>query len=218
MKQQNDKFYGRIKTRPLTVIQKELFISLYPKISIESISEIPSNFPVINFEVGFGGGEHICALALQRPNELFIGCEPFINGVASLLVLIHKYNINNIAIFKDDAKKLIRELNEDMVNNVFLLFPDPWPKRKHHKRRFFNHENIVNIHRIMKKSGEWRIATDHGDYAKSILKTISTPSISELFKIEINNKNNRANTEEWPITRYEQKSKNEILFLKLIKK
>lgn len=204
-----EKFYGRLKSRALTEAQKNLFESLLPNLRISSFDEINiTEYKKIFLEIGFGGGEHIAELACQNPSFLFIGCEPFINGVASLLCKINDNNIKNIRIFNDDARKFLSTIKNHVIDGVFLMFPDPWPKRRHIKRRFINKINIERIHRVLKPKGFWRIGTDHVDYAKHTLHTFK--NFENLFeKTEEYNKDTRPSALDWPHTRYEQKSRSE---------
>lgn len=204
-----EKFYGRLKSRALTETQKILFDELLPQLKIQDTEKINvEGYNRIFFEIGFGSGEHIANLAMQNPHNLFIGCEPFVNGVASLLCKINENNIKNIRIFNDDARKIIRSIEDFSIDGVFLMFPDPWPKRRHIERRFINKTNIEKIHRVLKTGGFWKIATDHIDYAKYTLKTFE--NFGNLFsKKEKYSKQTRPSELDWPHTRYEQKSVSE---------
>ena len=209
----DDKFYGRMKARELTDRQKELYDTLFNEVSITSINDIDaSQYTGIFLEIGFGGGEHIAKMALMNPDKLFIGCEPFINGVASLLTKIEDYNIKNIRIFKDDAKKLIREIPSNFLDGAFLLFPDPWPKRRHFPRRFVQIQTINEIYRVLKGGANWKVATDHPEYGKWILKMFDSGPFCNMFSRTIFNKATRPSEESWPKTRYEQKAVDDIVF------
>ncbi len=204
-----EKFYGRLKSRALTETQKTLFETLLPQIRINTADEIASyKHDKIFLEIGFGGGEHIAQLAVQNPSNLFIGAEPFINGIASLLCKISDNNIKNIRIFDDDIRKILPSMMDKVIDGVFLMFPDPWSKRRHIKRRFVNEFNIGKIYKILKQGGFWKIATDHIDYAKHTLKIFENHK--GLFsKKEEYNKETRPTALKWPHTRYEQKSKSD---------
>ena len=110
-------------------------------------------------EIGFGGGEHLIARAQAHPDIGFIGCEPFINGVAKLLGRIEALNLANIRVHDDDARAVIDRLTPASVGCVFLLYPDPWPKKRHHKRRFVNAENLSALARILRPGGTFLFAT-----------------------------------------------------------
>ncbi|MFM9890632.1 MAG: tRNA (guanosine(46)-N7)-methyltransferase TrmB [Rickettsiales bacterium] len=126
----------------------------------------------ISLEIGFGGGEHLLAQAAHRPDTLFIGCEPFINGVAKCLAGIEQQKLGNIRLHPRDARELILALPDACVNEIFILFPDPWPKLRHQKRRLVNAETLAMLHRIHKPGGRLLIATDHVDYSEWILERL----------------------------------------------
>lgn len=115
-------------------------------------------------EVGFGGGEHLFEQAKKHPDIGFIGCEPFLTGVASLLKKIHAENIQNIRIWSDDARPLMNALPPSSIDKAFVLFADPWPKRRHQRRRFINEENLDTLSRVLKSNAELVFASDHTDY------------------------------------------------------
>ncbi len=111
-------------------------------------------------EIGFGGGEHLAELAAQHPDVGFIGCEPFVNGVASLLDHIDRRALRNIRIFPDDARRLLDALPDGALARCFILYPDPWPKKRHIERRFVNQENLSRLARCLGAGGELQLATD----------------------------------------------------------
>ncbi|HXV73785.1 MAG TPA: tRNA (guanine(46)-N(7))-methyltransferase TrmB, partial [Sphingomonadales bacterium] len=112
-------------------------------------------------EIGFGKGEHLAAQAKSHPNIGFIGCEPYINGIAALLTRVCGENLANVRLYPDDARHVLAALATQSVGRVFLLHPDPWPKRRHAKRRFVNPENLDALARVMKTGAELRISSDH---------------------------------------------------------
>lgn len=115
-------------------------------------------------EIGFGGGEHLVAQAQAHPTIGFIGCEPFLNGVAKVLSEINDNGLHNIRLCDDDARPLLDRLPEASVDRAFVLFSDPWPKKRHHKRRFFVKENLDRLARVLKDGAELRIASDHMEF------------------------------------------------------
>lgn len=117
------------------------------------------------FEIGFGNGEYLLHQALNNPDIGMLGCEPYVNGVASLCVEIKKHNIKNIRIWPDDARLLMPRLIDQSVDKLFLINSDPWPKTRHHKRRFVQQETLDEIHRLLKPGAEFRMATDHAGLA-----------------------------------------------------
>ena len=210
MEKIDEKFYGRLKTRELTERQQNLLANLLPLVSVKSVSDIDlTGYSGGFLEIGFGGGEHLSQIALANPDKLFIGAEPFVNGVASLLTHIDENNIKNIRIFQEDARKLISEIQDGFLDGAFLLFPDPWPKRKHFKRRFVQERMIHEIYRILKQGSSWKIATDHETYGKWILKIFEKEPFFNMFSRELFDRNSRPSEEAWPKTRYESKATSE---------
>lgn len=123
----------------------------------------------ITLEIGFGTGDFLLEYASLYQNKLCIGCEPFLNGVASLL---KRVTTKNIRIWPDDARLLLAELPDELIQEVFILFPDPWPKRKQHQRRLISPEFLATIAPKLKPGAELNIATDHADYANWILNAL----------------------------------------------
>jgi tRNA (guanine-N7-)-methyltransferase len=117
-------------------------------------------------EVGFGGGEHLAEQARRNPDTGYIGCEPFENGVAKLLTQVQASRLRNVRVVPDDARDILVRLPDASLSFVFVLFPDPWPKLRHYKRRFIQTRTLDQIHRLLKPGGELRIATDHTDYGQ----------------------------------------------------
>lgn len=124
-------------------------------------------------EIGFGAGEHLAQQAEANPEVGFVGCEPFINGVAALLAKIDGTAVTNIRLFDDDARFLLADLPDASISRVFLLFSDPWPKKKHHKRRFVNAENLEALSRIMVDGGEFRFASDDMGFVSWTLERLT---------------------------------------------
>lgn len=208
-----EKFYGRLKSRRLTDRQEALFKTLFKDISINSFKDINTcGYDDVFFEIGFGGGEHIANMALSNPKGLFIGCEPFVNGVAALLTKIDDLKIKNIRIYQNDARSLLKEFPDGFLSGVFLLFPDPWPKRKHIRRRFLQEKTIFMIYDKLKNNGFWRIASDHKEYKSWILKLFKQENVQEKFQGVLFDRSSRPSFETWPQTRYEQKAVEEILY------
>ena len=214
----DEKFYGRIKSRKLTVRQENLYHTLMPEISIKSFNEIDNkDFRNIYLEIGFGSGEHIAKMALNNPDDLFIGCEPFVNGVASLLVKIDESKIKNIMIYQADARAFIRTIPSQSLSGVFLLFPDPWAKRKHIKRRFLQDKTIVEIYDKLINGGFWRLASDHKEYKSWIIKLFNQDKFKNFFTINVFTKETRPDIEKWPETRDEKKAVDDILYAECVK-
>ena len=184
--QTQPKFYGRRQGRKIRKAKTGLLEAFLPQIQITSntVFKKESLFgcPVskVYLEIGFGNGEHLAGQALKNPDVGFIGAEVFKNGVANLLTLItgikekkdlpenniklEKNRVDNIRIFSDDVRILFSQIPDSFIDKVFVLFPDPWPKKRHENRRFINPENLKEIARILKKGGILRVATDHKIY------------------------------------------------------
>jgi tRNA (guanine-N7-)-methyltransferase len=167
-------FFGRRKGHPLRARQVELFSSLLPQLALNLSAPAPRDlatlFPVpvddVRLESGFGGAEHLIAQARANPRIGFIGCEPFINGMAKALVAIDECKLANIRLHHGDAVDLLGWLPTGSIARVYLLYPDPWPKRRHWKRRFVNDGNIAALARILRLGGEFHFATDWANYAE----------------------------------------------------
>jgi tRNA (guanine-N7-)-methyltransferase len=162
-------------------------------------------FPVQDLwiEIGFGGGEHLAAQALLYPTVGFIGCEPFVNGVASLMTHIQTQSLKNIRVVKDDARLLLARLPDQSVGRIFVLFPDPWPKKRHNKRRIIQDETASAFARILKPGGLLRMATDdvaYGDWMQSVMAQRPEFGLSLEGRASITER-----PQDWPLTRYEQK-------------
>ena len=121
-------------------------------------------------EIGFGAGEHLAHQAAVHPDIGMIGCEPYINGVAALVAEIEGRDLGNLRIWPDDARLILPHLPDAAFARVFLLYPDPWPKARHHKRRFVNADNLRQVARVMADGAEFRFASDHMDYVRWTLE------------------------------------------------
>lgn len=121
-------------------------------------------------EIGFGGGEHLATLAARHRDISFMGCEPFINGMASLLVAIEREQLDNVRILMDDARLLLAALPDRSLDRVHILFPDPWPKKRHNRRRIVSPAVLDQLARTMKPGAMLRLATDHEDYGVWMLR------------------------------------------------
>jgi tRNA (guanine-N7-)-methyltransferase len=124
------------------------------------------------FEIGFGGGEHLVEQARRNPQVNFIGCEPYVNGLATLLASIEKLECGNIRLYNDDARALLEKLPDGCIQRLFVLFPDPWPKARHHKRRIIAQPSLELFYRKLAPGGLLRIATDHVDYSVWMLEQL----------------------------------------------
>jgi tRNA (guanine-N7-)-methyltransferase len=164
-------------------------------------------FPVRSLwlEIGFGGGEHLAAQAAANPDVGLIGCEPFINGVASLLRQIDDRGLRNVRIHADDARDLLDRLPDGVLDRVFILFPDPWPKARHHRRRFVSRETLHALARVMADGAELRLATDHTGYGHWMLAHLIRHSAFVWMAEKAADWRHRSC--DWPATRYERKAR-----------
>ncbi len=154
-------------------------------------------------EIGFGGGEHLVHQAAAHPEVAVIGAEPFINGVAMLLGKIRKAGLTNLAVHPGDARDLMDVLPQASIERAFLLYPDPWPKKKHHRRRFVTPEHLVPLSRAMAPGAELRIATDIPDYVRQTLEEVPRAGFDWLAESP---EDWRRPWPDWISTRYEQKA------------
>ena len=158
-------------------------------------------------EIGFGGGEHLVWQAQHNPGVTLIGCEPFEDGVMKVLTRIADDDLKNIRLHMGDARDVLRWLPPASISRAFILFPDPWPKKKHRKRRLVNSSTLALLARVMKPGAELRIGTDIGDYARTILQAFSAQT--EFTWLAAGPEDWRVRPIDWPETRYEQKAERE---------
>jgi tRNA (guanine-N7-)-methyltransferase len=144
-----------------------------PGLRIDLAQPIPPDAGVVWLELGFGGGEHMAAQAKAHPGVLVLGAEPFVNGVASAVRHIEDAHLDNVRIHPGDGRELIAALPDGSIDRVFILFPDPWPKTRHHKRRLINADAIAELARVMKPGAVLRFATDWADYLGWTLQRFS---------------------------------------------
>ncbi len=169
--------YGRIKSRPIKPRQAGLLETLLPKITIPDGPIDPAALKPdareVWLEIGFGGGEHMATQAERHRDVLILGAEPFLNGVASAVRHIDERGLNNVRLRMGDARQLLMDLPDASLTRVFILFPDPWPKARHHKRRIIQAETIAELARVLKLDGRLRFATDWADYAAWTLERLN---------------------------------------------
>lgn len=165
-------FFGRRKGHKLRSHQACLIEHLLPHLVLKIGGPNPSNLgglfdpPADNvkLEIGFGGGEHLIAEARAFPNTGFIGCEPYVNGMAKILTQIEAHNIGNIRLFSGDAAELLAWVPPRSLTRIDLIHPDPWPKRRHRKRRFIQDLTVAAMARVLKPDSEFRFVSDIDDY------------------------------------------------------
>jgi tRNA (guanine-N7-)-methyltransferase len=207
--------YGRRRGRKPSVRQASLFVDLLPKVGLPLSDAAPVSLgalfvpPVgdVWLEIGFGGGEHLLWQATHNPGVGFIGCEPFQDGVVKVLRAIDEQGLANIRLHADDARALLRWLPEAAIARAFVLFPDPWPKKRHQKRRLVSVATLRELARVMPPGAELRIATDIGDYARWMLLAVRTEG-SFAWR-PASPADWRQRPDDWPETRYEQKAERE---------
>ena len=165
-------FFGRRKGHALRPHQAALFETLLPRLALDLSAPAPADLRTlfdhageVRLEIGFGGGEHLVAEAERNPRTGFIGSEPFVNGMAKALSQIEQRGLRNIRLHHGDATELIAWLPAAALARIDLIYPDPWPKRRHWKRRFVQDESITATARIVCSGAEFRFATDIADYA-----------------------------------------------------
>jgi tRNA (guanine-N7-)-methyltransferase len=208
-------FFGRRKGHPLKPRQAALFDALLPRLAVDLAKPAPADLrtlfatPVddLRLEIGFGGAEHLIAQAQANPRTGFIGTDAFVNAIAKALVAVDEHRLANIRFYFGDASELIDWLPNAALSRIDLLYPDPWPKRRHWKRRLIQDDNLRRLARLLKKDGELRFATDIADYATyALVRVTRSPDFvwTAEFADEWRNP--------WPDfagTRYEAKAKRE---------
>lgn len=184
--------FGRVKARTLKPRQAALVDTLLPHLEVdvsapidvaalfagaeqgESLAppshELTDNGGPLVLEIGFGGGEHLAAQAASQPDARFIGVEPFLNGVASCLRHVEEGGVTNVRLHQGDARDVVAQLPDASLDLCYILFPDPWPKLRHHKRRLIQAEFLTELARVLKPGAEARFATDWANYASWTLE------------------------------------------------
>lgn len=205
-------FYGRRKGKPLRGQQGDVIASLLPllKVDLQSpppkpfVALFPADVHKLRLEIGFGGGEHLVHRAGQEPGTGFIGVEPFVNSMAKLLGQVRDRGLTNIRLYDDDATQLLDWLPDETLDQIDLLYPDPWPKKKHWKRRFVSDVNLARFHRVLKPGARFCFASDIDTYVNWTLQHCQqhggfewTAASSADWKTPYDG---------WPSTRYEAKA------------
>lgn len=207
-------WYGRRKTHKLRPRRQQLVDDLLPKIRIAdlhssnsiNIGEAFDNADAeVRLEIGFGAGEHLLGDAVQNPEINFIGCEPFINGVSALLADLDEHDVTNVRLFDDDARLLLDRMPDASISRIYLLFPDPWPKTRHHRRRFVQRETLDAFARLAKDGAEFVFASDHKGYVAWALAQVLPHSDWTWTARRPDDWRNPP--EGWVETRYEAKGK-----------
>ncbi len=196
--------FGRRRGRKLSPRQDGLMRDLLPKVAFDPKFPVTNPIKPLWIEIGFGGGEHLVWQAENNPSIDILGCEPFEDGVAKVLVAMEEQKLNNIILHPDDARDVLRALPPSSISRAFILFPDPWPKRRHIKRRLINIKLLGQLAEVMRPEAELRIGTDIPDYARTILMAFQ-------YEPRFHWQATRAadwqiRPTDWPQTRYEDKA------------
>jgi tRNA (guanine-N7-)-methyltransferase len=207
--------YGRRKSKPLSARKERLFQELLPTLRLDlreaPPKELRALFPVtlreVWLEIGFGSGEHLLWQAEHHKDIGFIGCEPFVNGVGSLLGAIEDRRLETIRVHDADARDVLAWLPARSISRLFLLFPDPWPKKRQQKRRLLSSETVAAFSRVLAPGGELRFASDDSDYAALTLFTVNRSGAFAWLAERAADWRER--TSDWPETRYERKAGSE---------
>jgi len=205
------RLYGRSKGKALRPHQASLVAELLPKLEVDA-AQLRLGAPLFGFaprelwlEIGFGGGEHLVAQALAHPDVGLIGCEPFVNGVAKALAAIERSGVANVRLRAGDARRLIAAAPDASLSRVFILYPDPWPKRRHNRRRIVSRESVAELARATRPGATVRFATDVDDYAGwTLARFLDSPHFH--WKASAADDWRRP-WDDWAPTRYEAKAK-----------
>lgn len=208
-------FYGRIHGKTLRPNQIEALEQDLPRLAVPNVSwednpERAKIDPAALFgdrplwlEIGFGGGEHLVHQAETYPDVGIIGCEPFVNGVAMMLGKLGKSSAQNVRVHPGDARDLFDVLPDASVEKAFLLYPDPWPKSRHHRRRFVTQEHLEPLMQVLKPGAEFRVATDIPDYVRQTMEEVPRAGFEWLGESA---DDWRKPWGDWISTRYEKKA------------
>lgn len=205
-------FFGRRKGKPLRPAQSQISQDLLPRLKLDFSTPAPANlaelFPIpvasVRLEIGFGGGEHLLHESARFPDTGFIGVEPFVNGMAKFLSRLHEEPRDNLRLHDDDATQLLDWLPDACLDGIDLFYPDPWPKKRHWKRRFVNPANLERFARVMKSGARFRFASDIDTYVNWTLLACKAHG---AFDWQAHSAADwHTPYEAWPGTRYEAKA------------
>ncbi|MEF3048214.1 tRNA (guanine(46)-N(7))-methyltransferase TrmB [Pseudotabrizicola sp. L79] len=212
--EQRRNFYGRVHGKTLRASQKDYLANDLEALRLKQVTqeENPTRtvlHPAAIFasprpiwlEVGFGGGEHLVHMAARYPDIGLIGCEPFVNGIAMLLGKIRQAGVQNLTIHPGDVRDLFDVLPDACLDKAFLNYPDPWPKARHHRRRFVTPGYLLELARVLKPGAEFRVATDIPDYVRQTLEEVPPAGFTLVAQTGKGDA-----WEDWLPTRYEQKA------------
>lgn len=221
-------FYGRRKGKHLRAHQKAALSEVLPKLKLDLDRDAPKDLSdlwlkeevalrsdhsnqsdrkpcsTIRLEIGFGGGEHLLHRAKETPDIAFIGIEPFVNSMAKLVHALETEPLSNIRLFDDDATQVLDWLPDESIDHIDLLYPDPWPKKRHWKRRFVNEKNLDRFARVLRPGGKFCFASDIDSYVNWTLQHILAHEAFDWCPDRPDDW--RAPWQNWPSTRYEAKA------------
>lgn len=204
-------FYGRIRGKTLRASQKDYLAEDLGPMTLNGVTreENPARSLVemepwrqgrpLWLEIGFGGGEHMVHMAETYPEVALLGAEPFVNGIAMLLGKIRKAGVTNLRLHPGDVRDLFEVLPAAGVEKAFLNYPDPWPKARHHRRRFVTPDYLAALHRVLVPGAEFRVATDIPDYVRQTLEEVPQAGFTLVDQ-------GSTPWADWFSTRYEQKA------------
>lgn len=204
------RLYGRAQGHKLRAGQQELVDTLLPQVAVpadgplDAAALFGADRP-LEFEIGFGGGEHLAGQAAARPNTGFIGCEPFLNGVVGALLHIRDQDLHNVRLHMGDALDVLERLPDASLERLYLLHPDPWPKARHAKRRMVNDGPLDLIAAKLKPGGEFRLGTDDPTYCRHAMMVMNRRRDFAWQAGEARDFLTRP--ADWPETRYERKAR-----------
>jgi tRNA (guanine-N7-)-methyltransferase len=208
-----NRLYGRGKGHTLRPGQKALVADLLPKVSVPEgaldaltlFGDAEGQGRPLEFEIGFGAGEHLAEQAEMRPDHGFIGCEPFLNGIVGALGHIRDRGLSNVRLHMGDALEALKRLPDASLERVYLLHPDPWPKARHAKRRMINPGPLDRIAAKLRPGGEFRFGTDHPVYIRWAMMQMNK---RRDFDWQISTPRDfQVRPDDWPETRYERKAR-----------
>ena len=207
---QKHRLYGRAAGKPLSKRQQALIDDVLPRLGVPATAagqlQPASLFDGkcdVWLEIGFGGGEHLAGQAMRHPDVGFIGAEPFVDGVAKLLTALDEQALSNVKVRRGDARDLVAQFADKSIDRGFILFPDPWPKTRHRKRRLVQSDFIVELARILKPGARLRFATDWADYANRALADVTRSGLFDWTAAHANDW--RVAPADHVTTRYQEK-------------
>lgn len=205
-------FYGRIRGKTLRASQKDYLANDLGPLTLRGVAreENPDRCALdlaftggrpLWLEIGFGGGEHLVHMAARNPDVFLIGAEPFVNGIAMLLGKVRDAGLSNLLLHPGDVRDLFDVLPDHCLSKAFLNYPDPWPKARHHRRRFVTPGYLGQLARLMQPGAEFRVATDIPDYVRQTLEEVTQAGFDLVHQAGMG-----GGWDDWLSTRYEQKA------------